>query len=133
MQKRFDTHETPVSALPRICPSGVARTRHAVPSHISSTARALRPPTNPATDCRPDVRVDPTATQNVGEAHDSAPSSGLAPALGVGRTDHAVPSHRSAKVAIGPSSIVWEWSKPKSELPTAMQNVADTQDTPVTA
>jgi hypothetical protein len=77
--------------------------------------------------------VEPTATQNVGDAHESDTSVGLAPTAGVGRTAQEAPSQRSAKVAIGPSSIVCEWSNPKSELPTAMQNVAETQEMLVTA
>jgi hypothetical protein len=131
-QKRLETHETPVSALPRTDPSGVACTLHPVPFHTSTTARALPPPLKPARDIRPDVWVEPTATQNVGDTHESDTSAGLAPTAGVARTAQEAPSQRSAKVAIGPSSIVCEWSNPKSELPTAMQNVADTQETLVT-
>jgi hypothetical protein len=133
IQKRRDTHETPVSALPRAAPSGVGRTAQVEPFQTSTRPRELRLEKMPSRLCRPCVCVEPTATQNVAEGQDSEARVGLVPAAGVGRTVHAEPSQRSAKVAMGPTSSVWMWLKPKSEVPTAMHSVGNAHDTLATA
>ena len=76
--------------------------------------------------------VAPTATQNVDDGQDTDANVGFVPADGMGSSDQSDPSHRSAKVEIGPRRLICNRSKPKSELPTAMQNVADAQEIPVT-
>jgi hypothetical protein len=132
MQNRLETHDTPLSALPRIAVSGVVWDFQAVPFHTSATARDFWALTGPTRDRRPAVCVEPTATQNVGDVHDSEVSVGLGRAA-MGRSDQADPSQRSATAAIGPRRLIPRWSKPESEVPSAMQNVVDTHETPVSA
>lgn len=77
------------------------------------------------------VFVEPTATQKVGDVHDSEASVGLGPAEVNGTSDQVAPSQRSLDAEIGPRMLIPRWSKPKSDVPSAMQNVVDTQVTPV--
>jgi hypothetical protein len=94
---------------------GVCWTVHRTPFHRSASVRA--PPAE-----------DPTATQAVGEGHDT-PLSRLAWAgLGAGMIRHRDPFHRSVSVAsryVGDGMAL----APRLASPTAMQNRAVTHET----
>src|SRR5213080_263950 len=98
MQRLAVVHDTPVRAALLWMP-GTGWMDHEVPSHRSAKAPL------------------PTAVQALGEAHDTLLSC-APPVAGVAGIDHEVPSQASTSGA------------PLLSLPTAIQAVAEPQDTP---
>ena len=108
-------HDTPTSRL-RVAPAGfgVRWIDQLLPFHRSASVAS--PP--------PRFVNDPTAVQDLGDAHDT-PSRLLlvAPAgFGVRWIDQLLPFHRSASVTSPPARLV--------ENPTAVQELGDGHDTP---
>ena len=130
----LEEHDTPESSVCATAAAGVGWTVQVTPSH--SSTRALPgfespqpPPENPPADRD---TVLPTATQKLGEAHETADRAGLDPAEpGPVAPVQAVPSQLSenASMLVGRPPSAGLLSAP----PTAMQKLTAVHDTPVRA
>src|SRR5215470_11006079 len=108
VQALGEVHDTPVNCCAEPDGLGVGWTDHEVPFQASASVPSPLPP---------------TAMQVPTDAHDTPDRKGPAGGFGVGWIDHVVPFQRSASVTE---------SLPKlstAELPTAVQALAEVQDT----
>lgn len=113
-------------------PAGVGCTVHVTPFHCSTNAlpgfESLQPP--PQNPPAASATVLPTATQKLGEVHETAYKAGLDPAeLDPAVPVQVIPSQRSeiASMSLGRPPSAGRSSAP----PTAMQKLPGVHETPV--